>query len=107
MANREKYQHRAARDEHGDQRNYIGEAHGLVKKLSKQQRYELYEICCDKMTLGISETRERELLAVREVLESHKDLDRSVLAKMKRGRSEMSKDARERDGRTSVHRRKV
>ena len=107
MANREKYQHRSARDEHGDQRNYIGEATALVKGLSKLQRYELYEICCEKMYQGMPEKREKELLAVRQVLEGHKDLDRTTLAKYRMGRSEMSKGARERDGRTTVHRKKV
>ena len=107
MANREKYQHRSARDENGDQRNYIGEANHLVKGLSKLQRYELYEICCEKMYQGMPEKREKELLAVRQVLEGHKDLDQSTLAKYRNGRSEMSKDARERDGRTTVHRKRV
>ena len=107
MANREKYQHRSARDEHGDQRNYIGEATALVKGLSKLQRYELYVICCQKMFQGISEKRENELMAVRKVLEGHRDLDPTTLAKVRKGRSEMSNDARERDGRTTVHRKKV
>jgi hypothetical protein len=107
MANREKYQHRSARDEHGDQRNYIGEATALVKGLSKLQRYELYEICCEKMYQGMPEKREKELLAVRQVLEGHKDLDRTTLAKYRKGRSEMARDARERDGRTTVNRKKV
>ena len=105
MANREKYQHRKARDEH--ERNYIGEATALVKGLSKLQRYELYEICCEKMLQGIPQKRENELMAVRKVLEGHPDLDPSILAKSRMGRSEMSKDARERDGRTTVHRKKV
>jgi hypothetical protein len=105
MANREKYQHRKARDEH--ERNYIGEATALVKGLSKLQRYELYEICCEKMLRGIPKKVENELMAVRQVLEGHKDLDRSILAKSRKGRSEMAKDARERDGRTTVNRKKV
>jgi len=107
MANRDKYQHRSARDEHGDRRNYIGEATALVKGLSKLQRYELYEICCEKMNQGVSEKREMELMAVRTVLEGHKDLDPSSLAKYRKGRSEMARDARERDGRTTVNRKKV
>ena len=107
MANREKYQHRKARDEHGDRRNLIGEAHALVKGLSKLQRYELYQICCEKMYLGMPERRENELLAIRKVIEGHKDLDQTTLTKCRKGRSEMSKDARERDGRTTVHRKKV
>jgi len=107
MANREKYQHRKARDEHGESRNLIGEANALVKGLSKLQRYELYEICCEKMYQGMPEKRENELLAVRQVLEGHKDLDKSTLAKYRNGRSEMAKEARERDGRTTVHRKKV
>ena len=107
MANREKYQHRKARDDRSERRNLVGEANELVKGLSKLQRYELYEICCEKIYQGMSEKRENELLAVRKVLEGHKDLDKTTLAKYRKGRSEMSKDARERDGRTTVHRKKV
>ena len=109
MANREKYQHRSARDENADQRNYIGEAIALTKRLAANQLYELHEICCEKLQNegGVSEKREKELKAVKLVVEGMKHLDQSVLERNRRGRSEMSKGAKSRDGQTDVNRKKV
>jgi hypothetical protein len=106
MANREKYTHRKARDEHTEI-NYIGEANRLIKGLSKLQLYELYEICREKLTVGISQKRENELKAVMTVIEGQKHLDPINLHKIRRGRSEMAKDARAKDGNTTVNRKKV
>ena len=107
MANREKYMHRKARDEHTEI-NYIGEANRLIKGLSKLQLYELYEICREKLTVGISQKRESELKAVMSVIESQRHLDEVVLHRIKRGRrGEMAKTARPKDGNTTVNRKKV
>ena len=107
MANREKYIHRKARDEHTE-RNYIGDANRLIKGLSPLQLYELYEICKEKMYLGMPERREKELKAVMSVIESQRHLDEVVLHRIKRGRrGEMAKTARPKDGNTTVNRKKV
>ena len=106
MSNREKYTHRAARDQ--DERNYDLEAKHLLKGLAKPQLYELYEICCGKSKAGqLSEKREKEVVAVLKAIEKVRDIDREKLSRMKKGRSEMAEDARERDGRTTVNRKKV
>jgi len=100
------YTRREAR--HYDERNYIGDAKALIKGLDKVQRYELYEIVCTKLRESShGEKREKELNAVKSVLEKDKSLDQSKLNRVRRGRSEMSKDARSRDGQTTVNRKKV
>ena len=100
------YTRREAR--HYDERNYIGDAKALVKGLDKSQKYELYEIVCDKLrTSSHGEKRERELNAVKSVLEKDKSLDNVKLKKCRDGRSEMASDARSRDGQTTVNRKKV
>ena len=106
MINREKYTHRKARDEHTEI-NYIGEATRLVKGLSPLQLYELYEICKEKLDVGNSQKRENELKAVMTVIEGMKNLDKIRLLKIRKGRSEMAKEARSRDGQTTVNRKKV
>ena len=106
MSNREKYTHRAARDQ--DERNYDLEAKHLLKGLKMNQLYELYEICCGKSKAGqLSEKREKEVHAVMKAIEKVRDIDREKLSRMKKGRSEMAEDAREKDGRTTVNRKKV
>jgi hypothetical protein len=102
---RETYTRRQARDY--DERNYHGDAVKLVKGLDKYQLYELYEIVNEKLNYGSTMKREKELLAVKKVIEEIKDLDTNRLAKIRRGRSEMSKDARSTDGQTTVNRKKV
>ena len=53
--------------------------------------------------------REKELLAVKKVIEDEKNLDVQRLQKIRRGRSEMAKEGSygEKVGRTTVHRKKV
>ena len=102
---RETYTRRQARDY--DERNYHGDAVKLVKGLDKYQLYELYEIVNEKLSYGTTMKREKELLAVKKVIEDNKNLDTNRLAKIRRGRSEMAKDARSRDGQTTVNRKKV
>ena len=107
MKNRETYTRRQARDY--DERNYHGDAKALVKGLDKSQMYELYEIVNEKLSYGTTMKREKELLAVKKVIEDEKDLDVHRLQKIRRGRSEMAKEGSygEKTGRTTVHRKKV
>lgn len=106
MSNREKYTHRAARDH--NERDYDLEAKHLLKGLKMNQLYELYEICMGKSKAGqLSEKRHKEVVAVMKAIEKVRDIDLETLYRLKRGKSEMAEDARERDGRTTVNRKKV
>jgi hypothetical protein len=102
---RETYTRRQARDY--DERNYIGDATKLIKGLDKGQLYELYEIVIEKLNYGTTMKKEKELLAVKKVIEDQSQLDPQRIKKLSRGRSEMSKDARPRDGQTTVNRKKM
>ena len=104
---RENYTRRQAR--HHDECNYHGDAVQLIKGLDKYQLYELYEIVCEKLQRGSTEKREKELLAVKKVIEDRKELDTSRLYRSRQGRSEMAKEGArgEKAGRTSIHRKKV
>lgn len=103
---RETYTRRQARDY--DERNYHGDAKALIKGLDKSQLYELYEIVNEKLSYGTTMKREKELLAVKKVIEDEK-LDPQRLRKIRQGRSEMAKEGSygEKAGRTTVHRKKV
>ena len=103
---RETYTRRQARDY--DERNYHGDAKALIKGLDKSQMYELYEIVNEKLAYGTTMKREKELLAVKKVLEDE-NLDPQRLRKIRQGRSEMAKEGSygEKAGRTTVHRKKV
>ena len=102
---RETYTRRQAR--HYEERNYIGDAKELVKGLDKVQLYELYEIVNDKLRQSNTLKREKELEAVKTVIEDIYGLDTDRLTRIRRGRGEMAKDARARDGNTTVNRKKV
>ena len=102
---RETYTRRQARDY--DERNYIGDATKLIKGLDKGQLYELYEIVVEKLSYGSTLKKEKELLAVKKVIEDQSQLDPQRIRKLSKGRSEMSKDARPRDGQATVNRKKA
>ena len=104
---RETYTRRQAR--HYEERNYHGDALKLIKGLDEYQLYELYEIVIEKLNYGTTLRREKELLAVKKVIEDKKGLDRDRLHRARQGRSEMAKEGArgEKAGRTTVHRRKV
>jgi len=102
---RETYTRRQAKDY--DERNYHGDAVKLIKGLDKLQLYELYEIVNEKLSYGSTMKREKELLAVKKVIEEKRELDPMRLKKIRNGRGEMAKDARARDGQTTVNRKKV
>jgi len=103
----ERYTRRQARDY--DERNYHGDAVKLIKGLDKYQLYELYEIVIEKLGHGATMKREKELLAVKKVIEDRNDLDPARLHRSRQGRSEMAKEGArgEKVGRTTVHRKKV
>ncbi len=104
---RENYTRREAR--HYEDRNYHGDAIKLIKGLDKGQLYELYEIVTEKLNYGSTLRREKELLAVKKVIEEVKGMEPQRLQKIRRGRSEMAKEGArgEKAGRTTVHRKKV
>jgi len=103
---KETYTRRQARDY--DERNYHGDAKKLIKGLDKGQLYELYEIVNEKLAYGTTMKREKELLAVKKVIEDE-NLDPQRLRKIRQGRSEMAKEGSygEKAGRTTVHRKKM
>ena len=103
---KETYTRRQARDY--DERNYHGDAKKLIKGLDKSQMYELYEIVNEKLSYGTTMKREKELLAVKKVIEDE-NLDPQRLRKIRQGRSEMAKEGSygEKAGRTTVHRKKM
>ena len=107
MKSRETYTRREAR--HYDERNYHGDAKKLIKDLDKLQKYELYEIVNEKLEYGTTRRREKELLAVKKVIEDEKGMDPQRLQRIRRGRSDMSKEGSygEKIGRTTVYRKKV
>jgi len=104
---RERYTRRQAR--HYEECNYHGDAMKLIKGLDEYQLYELYEIVIEKLSYGTTLRREKELLAVKKVIEDKKGLDPMRLKKVRNGRSEMAKEGSygEKAGRTTVHRKKV
>ena len=94
--------------EYEDTRNYNQEANELTKKLSPNQCYELYDIVLKKLKRSNSETRDKELSAVKESIERKKNIDIYRLRSIKNGyKSEMAQTARAKDGQARVSRKKV
>jgi hypothetical protein len=84
--------HRAAK--HVDERNYNREAQELVKKLSDDQKYEMYDIIIKQQQKAQSETREQELSAVKSIIEKDNTLDKNRLRSISRGyKSSMAHEA--------------
>jgi len=78
---------------HVDERNYDREARELVKGLGQNEKYDLYRIVVDKLRQYQTDVREKELLAVKLVLDRDKSLDRYRLQGIDRGlRSSMAND---------------
>lgn len=91
-----------------DNRNYDLEANDMVKGLGSNQCYALYDIVLKKLQQSNSETRDKELLAVKKAIESRKDLDMYILLRLKNGfKGEMAEKARPKDGQTDLNRKKV
>ena len=78
---------------HVDDRNYDREARELVKGLGQNEKYSLYKIVVDKLREYQTDVRERELQAVKLILDKDKSLDKYRLQGIDRGhRSSMAND---------------
>jgi hypothetical protein len=73
-------------------RNYDKEAKELVQGLNANQKYDLYEIVLQQLGRRNSDDRDRELQAVKHVIEMDRSLDRTRLNKMKTGDTGMAAD---------------
>jgi len=73
-------------------RNFDKEAKELVKGLSSNQKYEMYEIVLQQLGRRNSDERDQELQAVKHVIEMDRSLDRTRLNKMKTGDTGMAAD---------------
>tara|TARA_R110000796_G_scaffold40802_3_gene100989 strand:- start:1200 stop:1499 length:300 start_codon:yes stop_codon:yes gene_type:complete len=94
--------------EHVDNRNYAAEAKDLLKQVKGSQLYDLYKIVTDQLKHNISETREKELKAVKKAVETSPFIDISRLNKVVRGYgSSMAEEATPKSGVTKQHKRRV
>ena len=73
-------------------RNYDKEAKELVQGLNANQKYDLYEIVLQQLGRRNSDDRDRELQAVKHVIEMDRGLDRTRLKKMQTGDTGMAAD---------------
>ena len=72
------------------------------------QVYEMYEIVVKKLQHGNSDTRDKELIAVRDAIEGSTGIDTSRLRRLKYGyKSEMAATANPRDGFTKPAKKKA
>tara|TARA_R110000796_G_scaffold17402_2_gene53595 strand:+ start:221 stop:523 length:303 start_codon:yes stop_codon:yes gene_type:complete len=84
---------------HVDDRNYRLEADNMIRPLGFGELYKLYEIVVAKLKQAQSETRDKELEAVKKAIESTKSIDHERLKILYRGyRSSMAANAHPRDG---------
>ena len=100
----ENYDRRAV---HIDDRNYLKEARELIKPLDTGQIYEMYELVLNKLQRYQTETRQRELEAVKKAIEQTKGLDGSRIHKIRKGYGEMAQNARAKDGNTQKWKKKT
>ena len=90
-----------------DRRNYELEARNLIKALNSNQVYEMYEIVNKQLQRSNSETRDKELIAVRDAIEQLGNVDESRLRQIKFGyKSSMAADANPKDGYSKPARKK-
>ena len=94
---------------HVDQRNYDAEARMLLKEVSGNQLYALYEIVVNKLkNHSQSDTRQKELEAVKSAIEKVHLVDIPRLTRIVRGyQSSMAQGAKGKDGATKPYRKKV
>ena len=91
-----------------DNRKYDEEARNLIRSLSTERKYELYDIVLKKQKWSNSPTRDLELAAVVKAIESASGVDSFRLDKIKNGyRSEMAATARPKDGYTKPAKKKA
>ena len=91
-----------------DNRKYDEEANNLIRTLSDERKYELYDIVLKKQKWSNSPTRDLELAAVVKAIESARDVDSFRLTKIKTGyKSDMAANANPRDGYTKPAKKKA
>lgn len=73
-------------------RNYDKEAKELVQGLNTNQKYELFEIVLQQLGRRNNDDRDRELQAVKHIIEMDRRLDRTRLNKLKTGDTGMAAD---------------
>ena len=91
-----------------DNRNYDEEARNLIRPLSLERQYELYDIVLKKQKWSNSPTRDLELAAVVKAIESASGIDQHRLNRIKTGfKSSMAATANPRDGFTKPAKKKA
>jgi len=91
-----------------DVRDYDSEARNLIRPLSNNQCYDLYDIVLKKIKMSNSDRRDKELNAVKKAIENLSNIDRYRLKAIMTGyKGSMAQDARPKDGQTDVNRKKV
>ena len=95
-------------DKTKEERNFIGEAVDLIKGLSRNQMHDLYEVVSAQLRKSNNKSRDKELMAVKLVLERIPSLDQGILRKAREGyKSSMAQEARAKDGNTIKYKKKV
>jgi len=91
-----------------DNRNYDEEARNLIRRLSNEKQYELYDIVLKKQKYSNSPARDLELTAVAKAIENTRGIDQPRLQRIKTGfRSDMAANAMPRDGYTKPNKKKT
>ena len=91
-----------------DNRKYDEEARNLIRTLSNERQYELYDIVLKKQKWSNSPTRDLELVAVVKAIESASGVDQHRLSRIKNGfKSSMAATANPRDGFTKPAKKKA
>jgi|TARA_R110002074_G_scaffold375392_1_gene552045 hypothetical protein len=93
--------------EHVDDRNYAVEARNLINGLKGSQIYEMYGIVTSQLKKRHSDTREKELKAVKTAIETQPHIDKHRLKHIVNGyQSEMARTGRPKDGQKTPYRKK-
>lgn len=91
-----------------DFRNYDKEARDMISELRGNELYRMYEIVVNQLQRSNSETRDKELNAVKKAIETVPGIDKARLLQMIKGyKSSMAHTARAKDGNTRPNRKKV
>jgi hypothetical protein len=91
-----------------DSRNYNEEARNLIRALSYERQYELYDIVLKKQKYSNSPTRDLELVAVAKAIKNTRGIDQHRLSRIKNGfKSSMAATANPRDGFTKPAKKKA
>ena len=91
-----------------DNRKYDEEARNLIRALSNERQYELYDIVLKKQKYSNSPTRDLELAAVVKAIENTRGIDAPRLQRIKQGfKSSMAANANPRDGFTKPAKKKA